>query len=173
MPKILVKRGLRADLDTAAAAAGLATGEPYLITDEKRLAIGVSASAYEPMAKQSEAGGSTQLIAFSGEIPNASVGKYLGFGAGIVVGNRRGIVLPWASAIIGLGLSAFTIGVSIELGVTLDGVAEGTTISLPGTEKTSVVLGTPIVVAANQSINAVVNSNINYNNVCMTFFLQV
>ena len=49
-----VKRGTRAQIDSAAATGGLIAGEPYLITDENRIAVGVSASAFEPMAKHSE-----------------------------------------------------------------------------------------------------------------------
>lgn len=51
---IAIKRGTRAQLDAAAGASGLATGEPYLITDEGRLAIGTGAGAFEAVAKQSE-----------------------------------------------------------------------------------------------------------------------
>lgn len=43
---ILVKRGTRAQLNAAAAASGLKAGEPYLITDEGRLAVGLSVSTY-------------------------------------------------------------------------------------------------------------------------------
>ena len=49
-----VKRGTRSQIDSAAATASLIAGEPYLITDENRIAVGVSTSAFEPMAKQSE-----------------------------------------------------------------------------------------------------------------------
>lgn len=41
-----VKRGTRSQLDTAAAADGLAAGEPLLVTDEGRPAIGLGADAY-------------------------------------------------------------------------------------------------------------------------------
>ena len=43
---LLVKRGTRAQLNAAAAASGLKAGEPYLITDEGRLAVGLSVSTY-------------------------------------------------------------------------------------------------------------------------------
>jgi hypothetical protein len=46
-----VKRGTRAQLDAAAASSGLATGEPYLITDDGMLAVGTSASTYEAYAR--------------------------------------------------------------------------------------------------------------------------
>ena len=54
-----VKRGTRAQLNAAAAAGQLAAGEPYLITDEGRLAIGTGADTYTALAKQGEGGGGT------------------------------------------------------------------------------------------------------------------
>ena len=53
MPKILNKRGTRANLDTLASANGLSAGEVYLITDENRIAIGLSTNTYEAFAKES------------------------------------------------------------------------------------------------------------------------
>ncbi len=46
MPRIMIKRGTRAQLDAAATAGQLAAGEPYLVTDEGVVAIGLSASTY-------------------------------------------------------------------------------------------------------------------------------
>jgi hypothetical protein len=46
MPKILIKRGTRAQIDAAASASGLTAGELYLITDENRLAVGTAVNAY-------------------------------------------------------------------------------------------------------------------------------
>ena len=43
---LLMKRGTRAQLNAAATASGLQVGEPYLITDEGRLAVGLSVSTY-------------------------------------------------------------------------------------------------------------------------------
>jgi len=54
---IQVLRTTRANLNSQASANGLLVGEPYLITDESRLAIGTAADGYEAMAKESEAGG--------------------------------------------------------------------------------------------------------------------
>jgi hypothetical protein len=57
-----IKRGTRAQLEAAATGSNLKAGEPYLITDEARFAIGLSASTYEEFAKLSEAGaGDTDL----------------------------------------------------------------------------------------------------------------
>ena len=43
---LLVKRGTRAQLTAAATANGLRAGEPYLITDEGRLAVGLAVGSY-------------------------------------------------------------------------------------------------------------------------------
>ena len=47
---IKIKRGTRTQLNAAASASGLVQGEPYLITDENRLAVGLSASTYAEYA---------------------------------------------------------------------------------------------------------------------------
>jgi hypothetical protein len=56
MTRITFKRGTRAQLDSAASSNALIAGEPYFITDEGRLAVGLSASTYEVFAKVSEVG---------------------------------------------------------------------------------------------------------------------
>lgn len=58
---LTIKRGSRAEIDAAALVNGLAAGEPYLITDENRIAIGLSPSTFEVFAKFSEIGGSGDL----------------------------------------------------------------------------------------------------------------
>lgn len=45
MPSLRVKRGTRSQVTAAGAAGQLAAGELYLVTDEARPAIGLSASA--------------------------------------------------------------------------------------------------------------------------------
>jgi len=50
-----IKRATRAQLNTAASGSNLVQGEPYLITDENRIAVGLSATTYETYAKESEA----------------------------------------------------------------------------------------------------------------------
>lgn len=57
MPSLSHKRGTRAQIDAAAIANQLRTGEVYLITDESRLTVGTAINAHEPAAKQSETGG--------------------------------------------------------------------------------------------------------------------
>jgi len=53
---IRFKRGTKSQINTAATANQLAEGQPYLITDENRIAVGLSASTYEEFAKKSEVG---------------------------------------------------------------------------------------------------------------------
>lgn len=59
MPKVLIKRGTRTQLDTAKNASGLNAGELYLITDENRLAVGTGEGSYQAAALQGE--GATTL----------------------------------------------------------------------------------------------------------------
>jgi len=54
---IKILRTTRAALNAQGVAVNLRQGEPYLITDENRFAIGTSTSAYEAFAKESEIGG--------------------------------------------------------------------------------------------------------------------
>lgn len=55
MAKIQIKRGTRAQINSAASATGLLAGEPYLITDENRLAIGLSTTTYAEASKPGDA----------------------------------------------------------------------------------------------------------------------
>jgi hypothetical protein len=63
-----IKRGTRAQLETAKAASGLLAGEPYLITDEARLAVGTAANAYSDAALKSEVDAKLPLISAQTEI---------------------------------------------------------------------------------------------------------
>lgn len=51
---IQIKRGTRAQIEAAKAAGLLKDGEPYLIIDEDRLAVGVSPNGYSSFAKLEE-----------------------------------------------------------------------------------------------------------------------
>jgi hypothetical protein len=51
---IQIKRGTRAQIESAKAAGLLKDGEPYLITDEGRLAVGVSPNGYSSFARLEE-----------------------------------------------------------------------------------------------------------------------
>jgi len=63
---IRIKRGTRAQLDAAASSNGLIVGEPYLITDEDRMAVGTAVNAYETYAKESETGGGWTVVTKTG-----------------------------------------------------------------------------------------------------------
>ena len=54
MTKVLIKRGTRSQLNAAASANQLNQGEPYLIIDENRLAVGLSSSTFAELPKLSE-----------------------------------------------------------------------------------------------------------------------
>lgn len=74
MPSVKIKRGTRAQITTAATNNQLAAGEPYLITDEARIAVGTSASSFMDFAKLSEAGGGggSTNTAIEGGFPDSS-----------------------------------------------------------------------------------------------------
>ena len=55
MPSIRVKRGTRAQLNAASVSNRLLAGEVYLITDEKRLAVGLSSNSYSRFALETTA----------------------------------------------------------------------------------------------------------------------
>lgn len=54
---IKIKRGTAANLATLASGGGLSAGELYLITDQQRLAVGLTTTTYQTFAKLSEIGG--------------------------------------------------------------------------------------------------------------------
>jgi hypothetical protein len=58
MPSLRQKRGTRAQIDAAAAASQLKSGEVYLITDEARLTVSTGVNTHQAAAKQGEGGGS-------------------------------------------------------------------------------------------------------------------
>lgn len=55
MAEIRLKRGTRAQVEAAATASELAVAEPYLISDEGRIAIGAGVNTFVACAKQGEA----------------------------------------------------------------------------------------------------------------------
>lgn len=61
MPSLAHKRGTRAQIDAAATASALKTGEVYLITDEDRLTVGTTVNTHVAVAKQGEDGGGSDL----------------------------------------------------------------------------------------------------------------
>jgi len=59
---ITVLRTTRAALNSNALAGNLLAGEPYLITDENRLAVGLSTTTYETYKKEAEGGGGGDIV---------------------------------------------------------------------------------------------------------------
>ena len=93
-------RALRSALNSQASANGLLAGEPYLITDEGRLAVGTGVGAYEAMAKQSEVRtfadaaayrAKTASRAYGSEVWDALAEVTLADGATITVDMNAGI----------------------------------------------------------------------------------
>lgn len=54
MASVQIKRGTRAQLESAATGGTLKVGEPYLITDEQRLAVGLSTSTYKAAMREDQ-----------------------------------------------------------------------------------------------------------------------
>jgi hypothetical protein len=75
VPSLTHKRGSRAQIDAAAGANALRTGEVYLITDEARLTVGTAVNTHQPHAKQGEGGGADPWtwIKLSSDVTNSSV----------------------------------------------------------------------------------------------------
>jgi hypothetical protein len=57
---IQIKRGTRAQIEAAKAAGQLRDGEPYLITDENRVAVGTSSNGYSSFVKTTDVSTVTQ-----------------------------------------------------------------------------------------------------------------
>lgn len=103
---IRVIRTTRANLNGQAGSTNLIQGEPYLITDENRLAIGTTTSTYQDFFKTGESITSSQLPALSGDISSSSGSSILtlntvnsnvgSFGTGIdipvITVNAKGLV---------------------------------------------------------------------------------
>jgi hypothetical protein len=67
------KRGTRAQIDAAASAASLRTGEVYLITDEARLTVGTAANAHAALAKQGEGVDAWVWTKLAADVVNSTV----------------------------------------------------------------------------------------------------
>ena len=72
--KILAKRGTRAQINAAKATNSLNQGEPYLVTDEARLEIGLSPNSSESLAKLAEVTAHTSSTANPHGVTKAQVG---------------------------------------------------------------------------------------------------
>lgn len=84
-----IKRGSRSQLTTAAAASGLVAGEPYLITDEGRLAVGTGATTFAVAEKQADS--AIPLVIDGG-------------GVAITTGTKFAFSVPFACTIVGYDL---------------------------------------------------------------------
>ncbi len=73
MPSLSHKRGTRAQIDAAAGAAALRTGEVYLITDEARLTVGTAANAHAALAKQGEGVDAWTWTKLAADVANSTV----------------------------------------------------------------------------------------------------
>jgi hypothetical protein len=85
MPSVQIKRGTRSQIETAAAFNGLKAGELYLITDEDRIAVGLSTSTFEESAKLGESPTLQTVEKNLGSIPVRS-GRFTISGTGLVTG---------------------------------------------------------------------------------------
>ena len=52
MPSLKIKRGTRAQLKAAAVNGTLVEGEPYLITDEGKVAVGLTTTTYQAYMRE-------------------------------------------------------------------------------------------------------------------------
>lgn len=87
---IRIKRGTKAEVDALAVQGKLLSGRLFLLTDESRLVVATGTHTYEPLAKESEAGGGFGI----GETPASPsplttvlthypTGVYAAYGAGV------------------------------------------------------------------------------------------
>lgn len=84
---IKVLRATRAALTSQAGSSGLIAGEPYLITDEGRIAVATSTSAFETFVKESEITPNTVTLTSGDTTPSVAA-----------LGGRNGVVyLPATS----------------------------------------------------------------------------
>lgn len=92
MIPLKVKRGTRQRLDQAALQGQLNRGEPYLITNEGRLAVGTGSTSYEAMAKQEEVLNVSNIGGIPVSIENPQVNDVLYF-TGTTIESRAQVEL--------------------------------------------------------------------------------
>jgi hypothetical protein len=114
MAQIRIKRGTRAQIDAAAAASQLAEGEPYLVTDEGRMAVGIASDAYSDAAALGAENTFTAAQTIQATSDTATLGDEL-TANGTFTGNADGWTLGtnWAYG-------------ANNVVLTLDGATEGT-----------------------------------------------
>lgn len=84
---IQIKRGTRAQIEAAKAAGQLRDGEPYLIIDEARLAVGLSSNGYSSFAKD---GDNTDIKSLTGITGGISTVDYVQFDLGAAIQSAIG-----------------------------------------------------------------------------------
>lgn len=116
MSSIKVKRGTRAQIDAAAVASNLSSGEIYLITDEKRLAVGISPNSYSRFALESVAVVETTATQQSTSTTLANINQLvLPVEANSIYEIDAFITFQSAATTTGLGLGVLTPALSINL----------------------------------------------------------
>jgi hypothetical protein len=87
MATVLNRRGTRANLDVLASSNGLNAGEIYLITDENRIAVGLSASDYQVYQKEFSGNRVSGVYYMGGNVNTAT---YIATGAPNTIGTLTG-----------------------------------------------------------------------------------
>jgi hypothetical protein len=95
MPDVRHKRGTRAALDALAAGSGLLPGQIYVITDESRIAVALTASTYQAFLKQGEGSGASYAADVGDGVETAFVVTH-SLGTRDVIVQARGTADPWA-----------------------------------------------------------------------------
>lgn len=120
-----IKRGTRAQLNAAVTGNTLNLGEPYLITDENRIAVGTGSNSYEVFAKTSE------IITVEVDTLATVTGR--GATTSTAITLSGGVTINAAGSTNGAIFAGSTSGTTK---VVASAVAGSTTITLPGTTGT-------------------------------------
>ncbi len=116
MSSIRVKRGTRAQLNAAAVSNLLLAGEVYLITDEKRLAVGLSSNSYSRFALETTAVATMTATQQSTSTALANITQLvLPVEANSIYEIDAFITFQSAATTTGLGLGVLTPALSINL----------------------------------------------------------
>lgn len=108
MPSLKIKRGTRAQLNAAATAGNLKDGEPYLITDEARIAVGTATNAYQDYGKLSEVNAKQATLVSGTNIKTINGSSVLGSGDLVVSGTVSGFFAPTIDKLTSTQLSNIT-----------------------------------------------------------------
>lgn len=83
-----IKRGTAAQITAAGATNSLNLGEPYLISDQNRLAVGTSSTTFEPHAKLSEVLAKQDTLVSGSNIKTVNGSSLLGSGNLVLAGTQ-------------------------------------------------------------------------------------